>query len=52
MSFRTIEITGPAELHVKNGSLVVEKGMKEIMVKTDCAAQDKGVRKGKRSLTL
>ena len=45
MSFRTIGITGPAELHVKNGSLVVEKEMKEIMVKTDCAAHDKGVRK-------
>lgn len=28
MSFRTVEITGPAELHVKNGSLVIEKEIK------------------------
>jgi len=25
MAFRTVEITGPAELHVKNGTLVIEK---------------------------
>lgn len=29
MSFRTVEIIGPAELHVKNGSLVIEKEIKE-----------------------
>lgn len=31
MSFRTVEITGPAELHIKNGSLVIEKEIKEII---------------------
>ena len=28
MGFRTIEITGPAELHVRSGSLVIEKELK------------------------
>ena len=25
MAFRTVELTGPAEIHVKNGSLLIEK---------------------------
>lgn len=29
MGFRTVEITGPAELHVRNGSLMVEKELKK-----------------------
>lgn len=28
MGFRTVEITGPAELHVRSGSLIVEKELK------------------------
>lgn len=35
MSFRTVEITGPAELHVKNGSLVIEKEINEEKEKAD-----------------
>ena len=29
MGFRTVEIIGPAELHVRNGSLMVEKELKK-----------------------
>lgn len=29
MGFRTVEITGPAELHVRNGSLIIEKEVKK-----------------------
>lgn len=29
MGFRTVEITGPAELHVRSGSLLIEKELKE-----------------------
>ena len=25
MAFRTVELTGPAEIHVRNGALLVEK---------------------------
>ncbi|MDO5133611.1 MAG: type II CRISPR-associated endonuclease Cas1 [Eubacteriales bacterium] len=35
MAFRTVEITGPAELHVKNGSLVVEKELSELTIEKD-----------------
>ena len=28
MGFRTVEITGPAELHVRSGSLIIEKELK------------------------
>ena len=30
MSFRTVEITGPAEIHVKNGALLIEKEKKAV----------------------
>ena len=45
MSFRTVEITGPAELHVKSGSLVIEKEIKEEKEKTNPAAASAGNRK-------
>jgi len=48
MSFRTIEITGPAELHVKNGSLVVEKEIKENNVKTDHNSVNKADQKKRK----
>ena len=35
MAFRTIEITGPAELHVKNGTLVIEKELSALITEKD-----------------
>ena len=29
MGFRTVEVTGPAELHVRSGSLLIEKEIKK-----------------------
>ena len=52
MSFRTVEITGPAELHVKNGSLVIEKEIKEEKGKTKPAAVSAGSRKKQKKPEL
>lgn len=52
MAFRTVELTGPAEIHVRNGTLLVEKEIldsKEVKKTGDTAnkktAQEKGVKK-------
>ncbi|MDO5139654.1 MAG: type II CRISPR-associated endonuclease Cas1 [Oscillospiraceae bacterium] len=45
MSFRTIEITGPAELHVKSGSLVIEKENKDKTEQADHTSNCSGDRK-------
>lgn len=45
MGFRTVEITGPAELHVRSGSLVIEKNLK-----SDSSSNDPKLKKStKRS---
>ena len=47
MGFRTVEITGPAELHVRSGSLMIEKEIKkELSRKPDNAPKAK--KRGKK----
>ena len=51
MGFRTVEITGPAELHVRQGLLIIEKERKTLGIplsETDSQKQKKTRTKGKR----
>lgn len=52
MSFRTVEITGPAELHIKNGSLVIEKEIKEDKGNTNPTSVSAGSRKKQKKPML
>ena len=52
MGFRTVEITGPAELHVRSGSLVIEKEIKNEKSKTDDIIAAARGRKKENTLNL
>ena len=51
MAFRTVELTGPAEIHVKNGSLLVEKEVSDSKnMKTGSDKEEKNrVAKGRKT---
>lgn len=51
MGFRTVEITGPAELHVRNGSLMIEKEMKKELA-TSSTDSSKTKKRIKRDMEL